>query len=78
MQALDKKIKGRVTVQFTVTTHGDLTDFSVVKGLGYGCDDEVIRLVKKGPKWVPTTQDDVPVESEVKVIMKFDPEKARK
>ncbi len=78
VQALDKKIKGRVTVQFTVTTHGNLTDFSVVKGLGYGCDDEVIRLVKEGPKWMPTTQDDVPVENEVKVIMKFDPEKARK
>lgn len=77
-QALEKKIKGRVTVQFTVTTHGNLTDFNVVKGLGYGCDDEVIRLVKEGPKWVPTIQDDIPVESEVKVRMKFDPEKARK
>ena len=77
-QALEKKIKGRVTIQFTVTTHGNLTDFNVVKGLGYGCDDEVIRLVKEGPKWVPTTQDDIPVESEVKVRIKFDPEKARK
>lgn len=78
VQALDMKIKGRVTVQFTVTTNGNLTEFNVVKGLGYGCDDEVIRLVKEGPKWAPTTQDDVPVESEVKVRMKFDPEKARK
>ncbi|HQQ99092.1 MAG TPA: TonB family protein [Cyclobacteriaceae bacterium] len=76
-EALDKKIKGKVTVQFTVTTQGELTDFNVVKGLGYGCDEEVIRLVKEGPAWTPTTEDDVAVESEVKVRMKFDPEKAR-
>lgn len=76
-EALDKKIKGKVTVQFTVTTQGELTDFNVVKGLGYGCDEEVIRLVKEGPAWTPTTEDDVAVESEVKVRMKFDPEKAK-
>jgi len=76
-EALEKKIKGKVTVQFTVTTQGELTDFNVVKGLGYGCDEEVIRLVKEGPAWIPTTEDDVAVESEVKVRMKFDPEKAK-
>jgi TonB family protein len=76
-EALDIKIKGKVTVQFTVTTQGELTDFNVVKGLGYGCDEEVIRLVKEGPAWTPTTEDDVAVESEVKVRMKFDPEKGK-
>jgi TonB family protein len=75
--ALEKKIKGKVTVQFTVTTTGSLTEFSVLKGIGHGCDEEVIRIVKEGPRWTPTTQDDVAVESEVKVKMKFDPEKVR-
>lgn len=70
-QALDNQIKGRVTVQFTVRTDGSLDEFSVVKGLGYGCDEEVIRLVKEGPKWTPTTEDDVAVESEVRVRVKF-------
>lgn len=69
--ALENKIKGRVTVLFTVRTDGSLEEFNVVKGLGHGCDEEVIRLVKEGPKWSPTTQDDVPVESEVKVRVKF-------
>jgi hypothetical protein len=50
-----------------------LDEFSVLKGLGYGCDEEVIRLVKDGPKWSPTTEDDVPVESEVRVRVKFNP-----
>lgn len=70
-QALENKIKGKVTVQFTVRTDGSLDEFSILKGLGYGCDEEVIRLVKEGPHWKPTTEDDVPVESEVIVRVKF-------
>ena len=77
-QALESKVKGKVTVSFTVTVEGALTEFTVVRGLGHGCDDEVIRLVKEGPKWTPTFLDDVAIESEVKVKMKFDPEKANK
>jgi TonB family protein len=70
-QALDNKVKGRVTVQFTVRSDGSLDEFNVIKGLGYGCDEEVMRLVKEGPKWSPTTEDSVPVDSEVRVRVKF-------
>ena len=72
-QALENKIKGRVTVQFTVKTDGTLDEFNVLKSLGYGCDEEVIRLVKEGPRWSPTTEDNVPVESEVRVKVRFSP-----
>jgi TonB family protein len=70
-EALARKIKGKVTIQFTVKTDGTLGEFNVLKGLGYGCDEEVVRLVQEGPKWQPTTEDNVAVESEVKVRMKF-------
>jgi TonB family protein len=70
-EALDNKVKGRVTLTFTVNTDGSLDDFNVLKGLGFGCDEEVIRLVKSGPKWSPTTEDNVAVESEVRVRVKF-------
>ena len=76
-EALEKKVKGKVTITFTVTTSGSLTDFEVVRGLGYGCDEEVIRLVQEGPAWTPSVEDDSPVESEVRVKLKFDPEKAK-
>lgn len=76
--ALEKKVKGKVTIKFTVTTSGSLTDFTVVRGLGYGCEDEVVRLVKEGPAWTPSLEDDTPVESEVRVKLKFDPEKVNK
>ncbi|MBX2894988.1 MAG: TonB family protein [Cyclobacteriaceae bacterium] len=72
-QALERNVKGRVTVSFTVHTDGSVNEFNVLKGLGFGCDEEVIRLVKDGPKWSPTTQDGEPVESEVRVKVKFAP-----
>ena len=77
-QALQSKVKGKVTIEFTVASDGTLHDFSVMKSLGYGCDEEVTRLVKEGPKWSPSTEDNVAIESNVKVKMKFDPEKAKK
>lgn len=72
-QALENNVKGRVTVSFTVFTDGRVAEFNVLKSLGFGCDEEVIRLVKDGPKWSPTTQDGEPVESEVRVRVKFAP-----
>lgn len=72
-QALENNVKGRVTVSFTVHTDGSVDEFNVLKGLGFGCDEEVIRLVKDGPKWSPTTEDGEPVESEIRVRVKFAP-----
>ena len=77
-EALTKKIKGKVTIQFTITPNGSLTAFSVLNGLDHACEDEVIRLVKEGPLWIPSKQNDVPFESEVKVMMRFDPEKGKR
>jgi TonB family protein len=77
-QALDNNVKGRVVVEFNVGIDGVLNNFVIMRSLGYGCDDEVIRLVKEGPTWRPTTEDNKPVESSVRVRMKFDPSKAKR
>jgi TonB family protein len=75
-QALDNKVQGKVVVEFTVQPNGQLSDFRILKGLGYGCDEELIRLIKEGPAWVPTKKDNQPVEENVKIRLKFDlPEK---
>jgi TonB family protein len=78
VEALTNNIKGKVTIKFTVRTDGALDEFSVVKSIGHGCDEEVIRLVKEGPKWSPTTEDNLAVESEVLVKVRFDPAKAKR
>lgn len=70
-QALTNEIEGKVTIQFTVATSGDLSEFRVVRGIGYGCDDEVIRLIKKGPKWYPTRKGGEPVAGKMRVKVRF-------
>lgn len=70
-QALENNVEGKVTVQFTVDPTGRLTDFRVIKGIGFGCDEEVIRLIKNGPKWAPTKRDAEPAKDRVKVRMRF-------
>lgn len=71
-QALNNKVQGKVTVRFTVQPDGALTDFEVMKGIGSGCDEELIRLLKEGPSWKPAKQGDRPVPDKVKVRLRFD------
>ncbi|RAW02971.1 energy transducer TonB [Pseudochryseolinea flava] len=70
-QALTNEIEGKVTIQFTVQASGDLSDFRVVRGIGYGCDDEVMRLIKNGPKWTPTRKGGEPVAGKMRVKVRF-------
>jgi TonB family protein len=46
-------ISGSVRVSFVVNADGTREDVQVVKGLGYGCDEEAVRLVKAMPRWIP-------------------------
>ncbi len=70
-QALKNGVEGKVTVQFTIGMTGQLSDFRVIRGLGHGCDEEVIRLIKDGPKWAPTKKNEAPIKDRVRVRMRF-------
>jgi periplasmic protein TonB len=58
-------ISGKVFIQFIVNEAGELTNFEVVKGIGGGCDEEAIRVLKL-TKWTPGKQRGKPVK--VKMI----------
>jgi TonB family protein len=49
--AREKGIEGTVVVEFLVSDNGDITDLEVKEGLGYGLDEEAIRLIQSGPRW---------------------------
>ncbi|GAB4014314.1 energy transducer TonB [Spirosoma migulaei] len=49
-------VSGRVFVSFVVNTDGSLTDLQVLKGIGFGCDEEAIRVMRKMPNWRPGKQ----------------------
>ncbi|MBX2899247.1 MAG: energy transducer TonB [Cyclobacteriaceae bacterium] len=55
-QARRMGIQGRVFVEFVVNKDGALTDVVVVKGIGAGCDEEALRIVKNAPAWNPGRQ----------------------
>lgn len=69
--ALQNEVEGRVTIQFTIETSGELSSFRILKGIGYGCDEEVIRLIQQGPRWAPTKRDTMPLRDKVKVRVRF-------
>lgn len=69
--AIDSKIEGQVPVEFLVEKDGSLSNFTVKKPLGYGCDKEAIRLIKAGPKWNPATEDGKTVDKTVTVTIHF-------
>jgi protein TonB len=43
--------EGTVYVSFVVNEIGNVENVKVVRGIGYGCDEEVVRVVGKMPKW---------------------------
>lgn len=71
-EAKAQKIEGRVTVEFFVEPDGSLSGFTIMRGIGGGCDEELIRLIKEGPKWIPTKRDNTPVRDKVRVRLKFE------
>ena len=42
------QVEGRVIVHFVLNEKGKATDVQIVKGLGYGCDEEVLRVLRYG------------------------------
>ncbi len=70
--ALKNKIEGRVTIEFFVEIDGRLTELNIIRGIGAGCDEELIRLIKEGPGWTPTQKDGMPVRDKARVRLKFE------
>ena len=52
-EAQNMGIEGKVYVEFIVDQTGTLSNFTVKKGIGYGCDEAAVTVMKKMPKWEP-------------------------
>ena len=58
-EAIEKGIEGRVFVGFIIDVDGSVTDVKLLRGIGGGCDEEAIRVIKSLPKWRPAKQNGV-------------------
>ena len=45
-EALKGKIEGTVSVRYTVDYKGNVIEAGIISGLGHGCDEEALRIVK--------------------------------
>ena len=60
-EAKDNNIQGRVFISFVVEKDGSIGEAKVMRGIGGGCDEAAMRVVKAMPKWKPGMQKGKPV-----------------
>lgn len=74
--AVKAHVSGKVFVNFVVTSEGEIKDITILKGLGFGADQESVRVVSKMPRWKPGMQDGKPVNVRYNLPIAFQLENA--
>lgn len=69
--ARESGIQGTVYVTFVVERDGRVTDIRILRGIGGGCDEEAVRVIKAMPKWQPGKQRGKPVRVQFNMPIKF-------
>ena len=59
--AFADKVEGYVILSFKIDETGKISEVQILKSLGYGCDEEAIRVAKKMPDWEPAHKDGKPI-----------------
>ncbi|NVO18496.1 MAG: TonB family protein [Bacteroidetes bacterium] len=77
-QAAESAIEGTVFISFVVNANGSISDIKILRGIGGGCDEEAIRVIKMMPKWIPGKQDGKPVPVLFNLPVKFSLEAEKK
>lgn len=69
--AKESGIQGTVFVQFVVEPDGSVSNVKVLRGIGGGCDEEAVRVVKSMPRWNPGKQRGKPVRVYFNLPIRF-------
>jgi len=70
-RAIENNIEGEVQIVFTVAQNGTLGKFKVIRRIGYGCEEEVINIMKNSPLWRPGIFNGYPLISTSSVTVMF-------
>ena len=58
IRAMEKGISGKVVITFTIDKEGKTSNYRVTKGIGSGCDEEALRVMKMtSDSWLPSILD---------------------
>lgn len=71
-QAKEKGIQGRVFVQFVIEKDGSISNVKILRGIGGGCEEAAVEMVKNMPKWKPGKQRGKPVRYQYVLPIKFE------
>ncbi len=69
--ATESHIEGRVFLQFIVDKSGIISDIKILKSLGFGCDEEAMRVIRLMPVWKPAQQSGKLVKTRYNMAISF-------
>ncbi len=69
--ALENKVNGIVFVHIVVNRDGTLQDFRLYKGIEKSCNDEVMRVAKAMPNWIPARKNGISVRQRLIIPINF-------
>lgn len=69
--ARENGITGTVIVNFVVDKNGNIQNPNILRGIGGGCDEEAIRVIKSMPQWTPGKQRGQPVSVSYNIPIRF-------
>ena len=69
--AKENIVEVKMFINFTVDKRGKLRNLRIVRGIGSGCDDEVIRVLKLSPDWTPGKVYGIPVDISYTIPISF-------
>jgi protein TonB len=64
-------VEGKVILTFVIDKNGEVKDVQVAKGIGAGCDEEAMRVLKIMPRWHPGKQNGKPVLTRINIPVVF-------
>src|SRR5690606_17454420 len=70
-KARERGITGRVLLNFIVEKDGEISNISVIQGIGGGCDEEAVAVMAKAPKWLPGEQNGEKVRVQCTIPITF-------
>jgi protein TonB len=70
--AIENNIKGKVVLSFVVLPDGSIDYTEIEKGIGFGCDEEALRVLREMPKWSPGIQNGKKVAVKLILPIRFD------
>ncbi len=70
-EAKAQGIEGKVYIQMIIGADGSIEEAVAVKGIGGGCDEEALRVIRNAPAWQPAMQRGKKVKQKIVLPIAF-------